>query len=146
MCLPSMCVVGCSSEGTDVGRGDAVGTLEPVGCCISAVQYNTSDCNCFCLKRTRAQTQVVERNYDIKTKMSAHKSICVAKILDTVTIISHHHVYIPSGCSSDGTDVGGGDVVDTLEAMDCCISVVQYNKSDCVDSLSQSMSGDFIKV
>ena len=44
-------------------------------------------------------------------------------------------------CTSERTDVGGGDAVDTLEAVGCCISAVQYNTSDCVDSLSQSMSG-----
>ena len=43
-CLPSVCVAGCSSEGTDVGRGAAVDTLEAVGCCLSVVQYNMSDC------------------------------------------------------------------------------------------------------
>ena len=83
-----MCVVGCSSKGTDIG---AVAILEAVGCCISAVQYNTSDCDCLCLKKTRAQTR---RNYDIKLRCLHTRFICVAKILDTVTIISHHHVYI----------------------------------------------------
>ena len=54
--IPSMCVVRCLSEGTDVGGGDVIGTLGAVGCCISAVQYNTSDCTCLCLKNTKAQT------------------------------------------------------------------------------------------
>ena len=57
-----MCVVGCSSEGTDGCGGDAVDTLEAVSCCIPAVQYNTSDCTCLD-KATNSG------NYDIKTKM-----------------------------------------------------------------------------
>ena len=44
MAIPSVCVVDCSSEGTDdVGRGDAVDTLEAVSCCLSVFQHSLSD-------------------------------------------------------------------------------------------------------
>ena len=53
-------------------------------------------------------------------------------MMDTVAIMMAIPSVCVADCSSEGTDgVGRGDAVDTREAASCCLSVVQYNVSDC---------------